>query len=219
MSDSRLSFLGDFTARQVDNLLDKITRYTRFVVFTKRTLVILIVLTVGALVMIPILNKDQGGVRIAFSGISTQSDEPLNPKMLNPQFRGFDGNDQPFTVTADYAVQREGGAVQLVNLAADMTLQGGKWVSLKAKDGLLQMKEKKMTASGEVNVFYDDGYELNTQQLNVDMNTKTISSSQPVHGQGPIGTIEASGFEAFHESKAIRFTGPVKLTIFTGDKS
>jgi lipopolysaccharide export system protein LptC len=218
MTNQKSNFLGDFTARQVDNLLGTISRYTRFVVFTKHTLVILIVLTVGAVIVIPILSKDQGGVRIAFSGISQQS-EPLTPKMLNPQFRGFDSSDQPFTVTAEYALQKDDQTVQLVNVVADITLKDGKWISLKAQDGLLMLKEKKMSASGQVNVFYDDGYEFNTQQLNVDMETKIISSDQAVHGQGPVGTIEASGFQASHESKSIHFNGPVKLVIFTGDKS
>jgi len=220
VGDLKSNFLGDFTARQVDNLLETITRYTRFVVLTKHTLIILVVLIVGAVILIPILSKDQNGVRIAFSGIATQSSsEPLTPKMLSPQFRGFDSSDQPFTVTADYAVQKDDDTVQLVNVAADMTLKGGKWISLKAKDGLLQLKGKKMIASGEVSVFYDDGYEFTTQLLNVNMDTKVISSDQPVHGQGPVGTIDASGFEAFHETKSIRFKGPVKMTIYTGEKS
>lgn len=219
MSETKSNFLTNFTARQVDNLIDTITRYTRFVILTKRTLGILTVLIVGALVIIPILSKDQGGVRIAFSGITAQQSEPLTPKMLSPQFRGFDSSDQPFTVTADYALQKDEETVQLVNLAADITLKDGKWISLKAKDGLLRLKQKKMTATGEVNVFYDDGFEFTTQQLNVDMEEKIISSDQPVTGQGPVGTIEASGFEAFHQTKSIRFNGPVKLTIFTGEKS
>lgn len=217
MLGPRTNFLGDFTARQVDNLVERITRYTRFVVFTKRTLVILIVLIVSAVIVIPILNQDKAGIRIAFSGIEQQS-EALTPKMLNPQFRGFDEQNQPFTVTADYAIQKENDTIELANINADITLDGGKWLSLKALQGLMYLKQKMIVVTGNVNVFYDDGYEFTTDALTVDVAKKTMTSESVVRGQGPMGAIESTGFTASRETRSILFKGPVRLTIFAGAK-
>ncbi len=202
----------------MDNLFDTITRYTRFVLFTKGTLVFLVVLIVGMLIIIPVTNRDQGGIRIAFSNIEHGSDV-LTPKMVNPQFRGFDEQDQPFTVTADYAQQKDENTIVLSNVNADITLKSGKWVSLKSNEGLLDLKSKLISATGKVYVFYDDGYEFSTEFLKVDMGKKILTSDYPVSGQGPMGAIEAKGLEATHADKSIRFKGPVRLTIFPGGNS
>ena len=218
MTETSSNFLTGFTARQVDNLFDTITRYTRFVLFTKGTLVFFVVVIVGLLIIRPIMNKDQGGIRIAFSNIE-QGGDALTPKMLNPQFRGFDEQDQPFTVTADYALQKDDNTIQLSNVNADITLNGGKWVSLKSNEALLDLKAKMISATGKVSVFYDDGYEFSTEYLKVDVGKKILFSDHPVSGQGPMGAIEAKGVEATHSNKSIRFKGPIRLTIFAGAKS
>lgn len=210
-------FFSRFPTRHADSLLESMASYTRFVGRTKMVLGIMVIGMITLVVAIPLINGEDGGIRIALSG--GESNEPASPRMINPQFRGFDAQDQPFTVTADYALQKDENNVVLSNMNADVTLKGGKWLSLTAKDGNLNMVEKSFIASGAVNVFYDDGYEFTTDKLRVNIDEKKAYCDTPVEGQGPMGAIKAQGFIASQEKGTILFHGPVQLTVYPKGQS
>ena len=192
-------------------------RYTRFVGFTKLALCVLILALVGLVVALPMFDDSEGGIRIAFSNIEQK--DGGSPKMMKPQFRGVDAQNQPYTLTADYALQKDMNTVQLSNLSADINLKEGRWLSLTARDGILHVDDKMVEARGNVNVFYDLGYEFTTEELHINIQDKTAYCDVPVEGQGDLGTISASGFRLTQGEGILRFKGPVKMTIYSGKKS
>lgn len=162
----------------------------------------------------------ESGFRLGFS--SSPSDLMENVAMNKPRFFGVDGNKQPFTVTANEAIEEAGDGtadqpkhVKLDAPQADMTLKDGSWVALTADKGLYQEKNSRLNLTGEVNMYHDQGFELHTDQASIFLNKGSAEGTKPVDGQGPFGTIKSdSGFELEDKGAVIRFLGNAKLVIF-----
>lgn len=136
-------------------------------------------------------------------------------ELLKPKFQSEDTNQQPYTITADKAFQ-EADNLDLVILdkpVADIALKNGAWVALKAKDGEYLQSEQKLKLKGNVKLYHDSGYELSTEEVDLDVTTQTAKSATPVSGHGPAGTISGSGLEANGQDGTLIFTGPAKLIL------
>jgi lipopolysaccharide export system protein LptC len=187
-------------------------RYTRFVAFGKHTLWILIAFILTTVIWIVSDNTGDNGSRIVFSNAPKM--EVLENVMTKPHYQGVDVNNQPFTVIADKAVQKDKNIVDLENISADMMRADGKWLALKALSGQLDNQKKHMTLVGGVSLFYEGGIEFNTKQAYVDMAGGRAYGDSPVQGQGPMGTITANSFEVLERGKSIRFNGSVRMKLY-----
>jgi lipopolysaccharide export system protein LptC len=116
-------------------------------------------------------------------------------EVANPRFVGTDKKNRPFTVLADKAIQStDGGVIELVNAQADMTLDNGHWLALRAENGLYDRDKQTLDLSGHVLVFHDSGYQLDTDLVHVEFDTMTAQSSSPTTGAGPLGEFNSQGF-------------------------
>ena len=52
-----------------------------------------------------------------------------------------------------------------------------------------------------------------TEKLLLNLQSRKAWSDQPVYGQGPAGSLEATGMKADAEGDKLVFTGPVKLIL------
>ncbi len=145
-------------------------------------------------------------------------------ELLTPRYESTDSGGQPFTVTAAKAIQGIDNP-NLVNLErpmADMMLKDGAWVAAEAAQGIYDQQGEKLTLSGSVKLFHDRGYQMETEDLRVDIKTRQAWSAMPVTAQGPEGRLVAEGLEADANAGTMVFTGPAKLTlekanpVFTG---
>lgn len=136
-------------------------------------------------------------------------------ELLNPRFESKDSENRPFTVTAKRAVQsiRDPEVVILEHPMADIILEDGAWMAAEARNGAWRQKEEKLVLEGDVRLFHDKGYEVKTPKLLIDLQSRHAWSDQPVQGQGPAGTLQASGLEARAAEGVLLFTGPVKLVL------
>lgn len=198
--------------RETDALLSSLGRYTKFVFVSKWSLLALSCAAIFTIIIIPVLNADKEGLRIAFESVQEKA-ESL-PMMSNPKFQGVDENNQPYTITADSAIQQDQETVQLANLQADIFLNDNTWLNVSAQTGWLKTEAKTLDLSKQVYIFHDKGYEFRTERAYVDMQTHTVQGDQIVEGQGPMGTITADGFRLEQEREAITFIGNVKMVVF-----
>src|SRR5262249_18059700 len=129
---------------------------------------------------------------------------------------GTDKKNQPFTVTADYAIQLDNDHVQMVELTADIQLIGGKGAAITAKEGVLSTSTHQGGLKGDGDVFFYHGYEFTHDAMHIDIAKKTITSTSEVKGQGELGTLHAKGFVATQADGRIVFGGPVHMTLFMG---
>lgn len=198
------------------HLLESLGRYTRFVRLSKITLLFLIIGMLGMVVALPIINKDTSGVRIALSP-DQESPESV-PMMKNPRFQGMDSQMQPYTVTADSALQQDLDTVLLKKVQADVTFKDKTWISIDSEQGILKLSEENLVLIGNVNVFYEAGYEMHTESVSFELAEGLAYSDTPLEGQGKMGYIKAAGFTAYDRGQRLEFKGPVKLVLYPGEK-
>ncbi len=136
-------------------------------------------------------------------------------ELIKPKFQSEDTSQQPYTITADRAFQESGNLDRVImeKPVADIALKGGSWIALKAKDGEYIQSEQKLKLNGDVKFFHDDGYELTTDHVDLDVQGQTAVTDSPVSGQGPAGTISGQGLKADGKTGTLIFTGPATLTI------
>lgn len=198
----------------------RINPFRRIIVTSLKLVLPLIALTLMALVVLwPQIEQVQdSGFRLGFS--TSPEDLMENVAMSNPRFFGVDGNRQPFTVTAQEAIENQADDghddhVYLDTPQADITLEDGSWIALTANEGFYTETDGVLDLVGAVNMYHDNGFEIHTQKAEIEMNVGNASGSVPVDGQGPFGTIKSdSGFELEDKGAVIRFLGNAKMVIF-----
>lgn len=136
-------------------------------------------------------------------------------ELINPKFQSEDTKQQPYTITATKAFQ-ESGNLDLVTLekpVADISLKDGSWIALEAKTGKYTQSSGDLSLDDQVKLYHDDGYELRTSHVDINVQSQTATSTTAVSGQGPAGDITASGLKAQGQSGTLIFTGPAKLVL------
>lgn len=188
--------------------------YSVFVGFMKVLLPALAVALILLLVAWPQLIPDEGSLGIDLSELSV--DQADNLTMLNARFSGYDDKDQPFLVTADVASQAPDNEnlIALELPKADITLEDGTWIAVTAREGQYDRTVDILDLLGQVSYFHDRGFELHTEEMQVDMQGGTAMGRTPVTGQGFFGQIEAEGFDLFERGDRIIFTGQSRLRLY-----
>jgi lipopolysaccharide export system protein LptC len=49
--------------------------------------------------------------------------------------------------------------------------------------------------------------------MSMDLKSGAAASSQPVHAEGPFGTLDAQGFALVDKGAVVQFTGPARLVL------
>ena len=140
-------------------------------------------------------------------------------ELLSPHFNSIDNKDQPYTIKAKRAIQGEANEnlIILEEPIGDILLENGTWIAIEADQGAYRQDNQRLLLKGNVNLYHDQGYQLTTEQLHIDMENNTLWSKQPVSGHGPAGTIEATGMRGDNNTGVINFEGRAKLTIHDTD--
>ena len=210
---SRLSGLQ----RDPDERRSENKRYSRFIKSLK------IVLPVTALGVIAVL--------FSWNALNVESVAPVTPdpamtpvagtnQLVNPRFDSVDEKNQPYTITAETALQNlQDERIFLEKPLADIVLNDGQWLALSAEKGLFKQQEQTLKLETNVTLFHDAGYQFATPGLHIDLKTSTAQTSQPVSGHGPLGTLDAQGMHADNVQETLVFHGPAKLVIYDSENA
>jgi lipopolysaccharide export system protein LptC len=133
---------------------------------------------------------------------------------------GRDSKEQPYTVTAEQATQAAGSSdvTDLVRPKGDIQLDSGAWVALTADTGKYNKQSQLLHLEGNVNVFHDSGYELQTLRADVDLDKGNAQGDDPVVGQGPDSELQGEGFRLYNKGAKIIVTGKSRLVIHSQQK-
>jgi len=193
--------------------------YSSFVGLMKFLLPAAAFVLVALVLLWPQIERTEKSIRrTLMSALSPEDIE--NVQIVGPRYRGVDERNQPYLLTADLARQ-SGTDNDLVSLSApkaDMTLQDGTWLALTAKSGAYHQKGEKLDLLGEVSIFHDSGYTVQTDEARIDLAGGTAEGDQPVVAHGPLGSLESEGFRAFDKGQVIIFTGKARLVIYLDDE-
>ncbi len=188
-------------------------RYSQFVAVMKRVLLLLglaIIVAVGAYSLQP---RQSNRVAMNFARLTKIANDLA---MIKPRLHGTDARGDRFLITAERAVQTGPSAHQarLYNVQADITLHKGLWISASAKMGYLDVDRHLLRLVGALSVYASNGYELHTDDANVNLASGEVSGNGPITGQGPGGTLSAQRFEIDRTHKTINLIGNVHMQFF-----
>jgi lipopolysaccharide export system protein LptC len=129
-------------------------------------------------------------------------------------YRGEDTKGQPFTITALSAVQQTSAnpIVKLDQLAAHIILEQGP-ATLVAPNGRYNLDNQQVALDGPVRFHSADGYTLETQNVDLDMETRKLASRTPVTGTMPLGTFSGDTMQADLNSRVVVLEGHARLHI------
>ena len=181
--------------------------YSRLVRRLRIILPTVAVLTVAIVILWP-------KIRAEFSPPTQTSTEERQAKMVNGRYVGSDSHGRPYTVTYESAQQPPGGGpIEMVNPTAELTLQNGHWVAVKAAQGRYDQAAGLIDLSGNVELFHDDGYRFTTEKAHVEFNKNLVWGERAVTGRGPRGEVVGRGFRVINNGDAIVITGPARLLL------
>jgi lipopolysaccharide export system protein LptC len=198
--------------QDAERLLDIISRRAKFI-FSIKIMLVVVCLSIILFVMYRAVMGDKDGrFNLMFSGVETNvGGESV---MLKPHFQGYDEQGQPFNIRASKAAQKSADIVVMDNITADVSLKDSTWLSIVSGSGEVNLKNRTAALRGEVNLYYDNGYELKTDVANLDLNNWTVKGDKQLKGQGPAGLLEANSFEIIDKGNTIKLTNGVRLTIY-----
>jgi len=192
--------------------------YSRFVGLMKVALPIAAAVLALMIVIWPQIEKESEGFRLGFSSITPE--DVKGQRVVNARFNGLDSDGRPYTVTADSAVQADGGAepVTLEFPKADIMLGGDAWLALAADTGIYRKPLQTLDLERNVTGFHDQGYEFRTSRAAIDLEAGTAAGDAPVVGHGPLGELQSQGFSLGDRGERIVFTGKSRLVIYPPEK-
>jgi len=173
------------------------------------------VLPVAALALLatialwPELDRENNAARIALRQLT----EVDGAEVIDAHYHGVDDQGRPYTLTAATAKQEGEEKVNLTMPVGDMTLQNGTWMSIKSRLGVFIQHANLLDMWKDVVLYRDDGTTMYTQSMSMDLKSGAAAGSQPVHAEGPFGTLDAQGFALVDKGSVIQFTGPAKLVL------
>lgn len=214
------TLVGGTTQRRVGADRRSVSRsggsYSRFVAGMKILLPFLALGLVALIVIWPRFKSDDT-FRIGFSSVRLSGSS--EPGVDNARYIGTDENRQPYSITADLARIEPDGMYSLEMPKADLTLEDGTWLVLTADTGRFRQGEQELELEGGVNLFHDTGYEIVTEELNVDLARNVAQSNMPVAGHGPFGELKSQGLKLIDKGRIIYFTGPAQLILYPAQGS
>lgn len=188
--------------------------HSRFVSLMKVVLPSLALLLGVLVVLWPRLQNTASDLfSLGFSGLGGQSVEAQ--RLVNARYHGTDSANQPFMVTAELAEETEAGSgkVRLNSPKADLTLRDGAWVMMAARQGLYSQDSQDLVLSGGVDVFHDEGHEMHTPSVTLNLRAGTAIGREGVSAQGPLGALTAEGFVYERDAGRVEFTGQTRLLL------
>ncbi len=207
----RQSVLDEIRRQRQDAPAQLVKRSLR-VTLLKRALPVAALLLLAALALAPSWQAGPDANRVTYH--LSQNTGNQASRMQGATYHGRDQQGEPYTVTAESAVQQGDNNVALTAPQGDITMKSGSWLMLKSATGNYHQKDDTLDLKGGVTLYRNDGTVVTTDRSAIDLHGGTASSTDPVQVTGPFGTLNArNGFTLTGRGSAITFHGPATLTL------
>ena len=137
-------------------------------------------------------------------------------ELKNPSFTGATSAGEPFLLRADRAIPDgpDPDEVELENVRGEIVRDNGETIRLNAAAGAMTLKSNTMVLTGGVTISTSSGYEMQTEVLRGDADSRNLVSDGHVRGVGPAGEIEAGRMRATDDEGGVAwFEDGVTVTI------
>lgn len=212
MNHSQRETVLETLQRQSNASAARFLRRSQKVGVAKRLFPALGLLILAALAAAPELRSGPGADRVAYR-IGSTANLPAS-KLSGAKYHGTNQQGEPYTVTAESAVELGPDQVVLTAPMGDITLKSGAWLMLKSAHGMYHPQSGKLELTGGVTLYRNDGMILTTARMQVDMRAGSAGSTDPTSVQGAFGTLNAqNGFILTGRGAQVTFKGPARLVL------
>lgn len=187
-----------------------IVRRWRLIRLTKLLLPLAAVGLLALIALWPEIDRAKNHGKLTFTQLSA---EMGGAKLTDARYRGVDEQGRPYTITASTAKQVSPERVDLTTPVGDVSLKDGTWLQVRSKDGVYLQHAGSLDLSHDVILYRDDGTTMTTESASIDLQNGAGAGSEPVHAEGPFGTLDAQGFVLTDTGGTIQFTGPAILVL------
>lgn len=207
----------DWSARVRSTSMDAL-RYTQFVGVMKRALPTAAFAVVAAVLAFFFVARQPNKVAMTYERLDAIKNDLT---MVKPHLTGTDAKGNPFTVTADTAVQdiKNPKRAKLKHVEADLALDQNGWLNVNAATGLVDMLAGSLKLDGGIDVYSDSGYSFHSEAAWLDLKKWIVWGDNPVTGQGPMGTVKADRFHYDRGAHQLTLEGDVHMTIIGKKKA
>lgn len=172
---------------------------------------VLALLLCATLVILPLSVQQEFSFLLSKDSVM-MADERM--QMQEASYRGETGNGEAFEIVAQSGVQKSSSVpiVVLTGLSASIMRPDGT-ARVTAPSGEFLIDENRLLVNGPVNAESQSGYSLDGGEIMVDINTRTISSDNPVSGRIPMGAFHADRFTGDVDGRRVVLEGRAHLRI------
>ncbi len=188
----------------------KIARRRFMINLTKWVLPLVAAALLALIALWPQIEAATMKARLAMNHISGEVE---GGKLIDARYNGLDEKGRPYTVTASTAWQITPEKVGLTMPKGDITLENGTWLMLNSKEGTFIQHMNQLDLVKDVTLYRDDGTTMHTESAAIDTKAGAAAGSEPVHAEGPFGTLDAQGFTLMDKGSAIDFPGPAHVIL------
>ncbi|HEX8644259.1 MAG TPA: LPS export ABC transporter periplasmic protein LptC [Allosphingosinicella sp.] len=142
---------------------------------------------------------------------------PEHMRVQQAQYRGQDSLGRPFLISAQSAVQARATdqMVDFTEMAAQIGLDSGP-ARIEADRARYDISAQNVDVAGPIRVTAADGYRIDTSNVTVDLNERTLVSRGRVEGRMPLGRFSADRFSANLDRREVVLQGRARLHIVQG---
>jgi lipopolysaccharide export system protein LptC len=183
-------------------------RRSGWVRLLRKAILVSVPATVVAMVAIfnPFATKFEG---LSFTGLSLNGTKVT---MANPKLTGFRNDGQPYSVTAEKALQdiKNPTTVELQKLTGDVGMAGGETMRISADSGVYDTLAQRMRVSGNVRMS-NARFDVRLRTADVDFKTGSYQSDDPVEVHvGEQTTVFSDRATARNNGQQLTFEGHVR---------
>ncbi|MDQ3139185.1 MAG: LPS export ABC transporter periplasmic protein LptC [Pseudomonadota bacterium] len=133
------------------------------------------------------------------------------------RYRGQDDQGRAFLIEAQSAVQAtsQDPVVDIGGMAARISLAQGP-ATLRANKGRYDLASETVDVTGPLLFTAHDGYRMQTRDVTIDLNSRTLTGSGRVEGRIPLGTFSADRMTASLPDRRVTLNGRARLHIVQG---
>ena len=143
--------------------------------------------------------------RAAFRRVSA---EIQGGQLVDARYHGIDEKGRPVHPDRRHRPAGRAGARQPDDPEGRHHAGGRHLADAAGEAGRVHPAHQQLDLSHDVTLYRDDGTTLVTASAAIDLKNGAAAGAEPVHAEGPFGTLDAQGFTLVDKGANIQFAGP-----------